>query len=192
MESSVKKNGDQKAEKPPVLEIPAPLPTDPSTFELRIFEPRQIRIFRVGGVTRLTWENERSWTKVTMARGFPLSDPDHYIGFLDGAGKDMGLIYDPGQLDSESRKILEEDLEKRYFVPVVERVLNVKEEYGTIYWTVQTDRGEKEIVVRNMRDNLQELSSSRVIITDVDGNRFEFPDINKLDGKSMGIIMRNL
>ena len=42
------------------------------------------------------------------------------------------------------------------------------------------------------RDNLMELSASRVIITDIDNNRFEFPDINKLDGRSQGIIMRNL
>lgn len=188
MTTSADKNGGIQAEP----EIPAPLPTDPAAFELRVFDPKRIRIFRVGGVTRLTWENERSWTKVGMARAFPLSDPDHYIGFLDGAGKDMGLIHDPSLLDPESRKVMEEELEKRYFVPLVERVLNVKEEYGTVYWTVETDRGEKEIIVRNLRDNLLELSSSRVIITDVDGNRFEFPDINKLDGKSMGIIMRNL
>ena len=114
------------------------------------------------------------------------------MGFLDGAGKDIGLLHDPDLLDAESRRTVDEELEKRYFVPVVERVLSVKEEYGTVYWTVETDRGEKEIVVRNLRDNLQELSSSRIIITDVDGNRFEFPDINKLDGRSHGIIMRNL
>ena len=47
-------------------------------------------------------------------------------------------------------------------------------------------------MVRNLRDNIQELSSSRIIITDADGNRFEFPDTSKLDNKSLGIIMRNL
>jgi hypothetical protein len=173
-------------------EIPAPLPTDPASFELRIFDPKRIRLFRTAGVTRLTWENERSWTKVAVARAFPLSDPNHYIGFLDGAGKDIGLVYDPDPLDPDSRRIVDEELEKRYFVPVVERVLYCKEEFGTVYWTVETDRGEKEIVVRNLRDNLQELGASRVIITDVDGNRFEFPDTNKLDNKSLGVIMRNL
>ena len=71
-------------------------------------------------------------------------------------------------------------------------MLSVKEEFGTVYWKVDTDRGEKEIIVRNLRDNLQELSSSRIIITDVDGNRFEFPDVNKLDSKNLSIIMRNL
>ncbi|HZO88014.1 MAG TPA: DUF1854 domain-containing protein [Chthonomonadaceae bacterium] len=192
MERNGNKNGDHQAEKSVVSEIPPPLPTDPATFELRIFDPKRIRLFRVAGVTRLTWENERSWTKVSVARAFPLSDPDHYMGFLDGAGKDIGLIVDPGQLDPDSRRVMEEELDKRYFVPVVERVLSVKEEFGTVYWRVETDRGEKELIVRNMRDNIQELSASRIILTDVDGNRFEFPDINKLDSRSLGIIMRNL
>jgi hypothetical protein len=166
--------------------------TDPASFELRVFDPRKIRLFRNAGVPRLTLQDDRSWIKISVARAFPLSDPDHYLGFLDANGKDAGLLIDPSQLDAESLKVVHEELEKRYFVPVVERVLSVKEEFGTIYWVVETDRGEKEIIARNLRDNLMELASSRVIITDVDGNRFEFPDINKLDNKSQGIIMRNL
>ncbi len=173
-------------------DAPALLPGETASFELRILDPKRMRVFREAGVARMTLENERSWTKVSVARAFPLSDPDHYIGFLDGAGKDVGLLIEPDQLDAESRRIVDEELEKRYFVPVVERVVNTKEEFGTIYWTVETDRGEKEIVTRNLRDNIQELSSTRVIITDVDGNRFEFPDVTKLDGKSQAIIMRSL
>lgn len=162
------------------------------SFDLRLFDPKRIRLFRAAGVTRLTWENERSWIKVVVTRAFPVSDPDHYIGFLDGNGKDIGLVVDPALLDPESRQTLEEELEKRYFVPVVERVIKVKEEFGAVYWTLETDRGRKEIVVRNVRDNLQELSATRVLITDVEGNRYEFPDVNALDNRSMGIILRHL
>ncbi|HLJ58006.1 MAG TPA: DUF1854 domain-containing protein [Chthonomonadaceae bacterium] len=172
--------------------IPALPPTDPETFELRILDPKRMRVFRVAGVPRLTLRDDRSWIKVSVARAFPLSDPDHYLGFLDGDGKDIGLLHDPGLLDPESRQVVDDELEKRYFVPVVERVLSVKEEFGTIYWSVETDRGQKDIIVRNLRDNLQELAASRVIITDVDGNRFEFPDVSKLDGKSQGVILRAL
>jgi hypothetical protein len=168
------------------------VPEIPSSFELRILDPKTTRLFRVAGVTRLTIEGDRSWAKVSPSRAFPLSNPDHYIGFLDGDGKDVGLLYDPSQLDAESRTLIAEDLERRYFVPIVERVLRVREEFGTIYWDVETDRGAVEIVVRNLRDNLQELSSSRVIITDIDGNRYEFPDIPKLDNKSQAIILRSL
>ncbi|HLK56437.1 MAG TPA: DUF1854 domain-containing protein [Chthonomonadaceae bacterium] len=184
------KNGNHKIEDIPD-ETPA-MPTDPASFELRILDAKRMRVFRQAGVARMTLLEDRSWIKIQVARSFPLSDPDHYLGILDGAGKDVGLLIDPSLLDPESRKVVDEELEKRYFVPIVERVLSVKEEYGTVYWKVETDRGEKEIIVRNMRDNLQELSAARVIVTDVDGNRFEFPDIMKLDGKSQGLIMRNL
>ena len=186
------KNGSSAGVKPAPSLIPEMLPTDPASFELRILDPKRMRVFRHAGVPRLTLQDDRSWSKVSVARAFPLSDPDHYLGFLDGDGKDIGLLHDPGHLDPESRQIVEEELEKRYFVPVVERVLTVKEEFGTIYWTVETDRGPKDIIVRNLRDNLQELSASRVIITDVDGNRFEFADVSKLDTKSQGVILRNL
>lgn len=185
-------NGKHGSEMVAPSEIPEPLPTDPASFELRILDPKRIRVFRAAGVARLTLQDDRSWVKVSVARAFPLSDPDHYLGFLDGAGKDVGLLHDPSLLDPESRKVVDEELEKRYFIPVVDRVLSVKEEFGTIYWVVETDRGEKEIVARNLRDNLMELTSTRIILTDVDGNRFEFPDINKLDNKSLGILMRNL
>ena len=167
-------------------------PGDSASFELRILDAKRMRVFREAGVARLTLENDRSWTKVSVARAFPLSDPDHYLGFLDGAGKDVGLLIEPDQLDAESRRIVEEELEKRYFVPVVERVISVREEFGTIYWTVETDRGEKELVARNLRDNIQELSAVRVIITDVDGNRFEFANVETLDPTTQGIIARSV
>ncbi len=161
-------------------------------FELRILNPAEVRVFRAGGVTRLTLENHRSWTRAQTMRGFPLSDPDHYIGFLDSANKDIGLVIDPSQLDPESRLVVDQDLEKRYFVPLIRKVYSVKEEFGTIAWDVDTDKGRRELLVRNIRDNLQELTSSRVIVTDVDGNRFEFPDISRLDSRTQGIILRNL
>ena len=186
------KNGASTGVKAIESLIPELPPTDPESFELRILDAKRMRMFRHAGVPRLTLREDRSWIKVSVARAFPLSDPDHYLGFLDGDGKDIGLLHDPGLLDPESRQIVDEELEKRYFVPIVERVLTIKEEFGTIYWTVETDRGQKEIIVRNLRDNLQELSASRVIITDVDGNRFEFADVSKLDSKSQGTILRNL
>src|SRR5262249_13258564 len=46
-------------------EVPAP-PTDPASFELRILDPKRMRVFRVAGVTRLTLENDRSWAKVAV------------------------------------------------------------------------------------------------------------------------------
>ena len=68
-------------------------------------------------VVRLTLEGDRSWREVRIARAFPFSDPDHYIGFRDGDDKDIGLLIDLRGLDAESRRIIDEELARRYFTP---------------------------------------------------------------------------
>jgi len=176
------------------LDPDIPIKTAPearSPFDLLWLDPSVMTLRRIAGLTRLTLDGDRSWLRATPARAFPISDPDHYIGFLDGLGNDIGIVRDPSELDETSRQILAEDLEVRYFVPVVQRVVSVKLEFGTVYWKLETSRGPRDIVVRNMRDNLQELSAIRVLITDIEGNRYEFPDINTLDPESLGVILRH-
>ncbi len=168
----------------------APAPLD--SFDLRVLDPAKTTLRRIGGLTRLTIAGDRSWTRANPARAFPVTDPDHYIGFLDGAGKDIGILYDPALLDEESQRILAEDIEMRYFVPVVTEVKKVKVEFGAVYWDVETTRGPRHVIVRSLRDNLQELTATRVLVTDVDGNRIEFPNINELDQESLGVILRHL
>jgi hypothetical protein len=161
------------------------------SFELRILDPQEVRLFQAGGVLRMTLGDQRSYLRVRVARAFPLSDPHHYYGLLDGAGKDIGVIVNPADLDTESRTLAEDALEKHYFVPVVKEVLSVKEDYGSIVWEVDTDRGRKTYIVRSMRDNLADLSATRVLITDVDGNRFEIPDITRLGAYAQSLVLRN-
>lgn len=167
--------------------------SDPAeSSEIRWLDPARVQLRRIGGLVRLTIEGDRSWTRAQPARAFPISDPDHYIGFLDAAGKDIGMLRDPSQLDEESRRVLEEELELRYFVPVVTKVRKVKVEFGAVYWSLETTRGPRDIVVRNLRDNLQEISAVRVFVTDIEGNRYEFPNLNELDPESLGVILRHL
>jgi len=164
---------------------------DAST-QIRWMDPTKVQLRRHGGIVRLTIDGDRSWTRAQPARAFPISDPEHYIGFLDGANKDIGMIKDPSLLDEESRRVLDEELELRYFVPIVTKVNKVKMEFGTVYWSLETTRGPRDIVVRNLRDNMQEVSATRVFVTDIEGNRFEFPDIRQLDPESLSIILRHL
>jgi hypothetical protein len=145
-----------------------------------------------GGILRLTLNGDRSFLGINVGRAFPISNPSRYIGFQDRSGKDIGILVDPSRLDAESRRVLEAELERRYFVPVVEEILEVTEEFGAVYWQARTDRGEKEIVVRNLKDSIHELPGSRAMIIDVDGNRFLIPDTRRLDPKSTNILLRGL
>ena len=53
------------------------------------------RVHAGDALVRLTLDNDRSWLEVRVARAYPFSDPDHYIGLRDGADKDIGLIVNP-------------------------------------------------------------------------------------------------
>ncbi len=70
---------------------------------------------------RATLEGDRSWREVRIARAFPLSDLDRYIGLRDGNDKDIGILETLHGLDGESRAIIDEELERRYFTPQVTR-----------------------------------------------------------------------
>ena len=84
--------------------------------------------------------------------------------------------------------MIEEELDRRYLTAAIQQVNAVRNEYGTSYWDVQTDRGPREFVVQNVSENAQWLGDRRLLITDVDGNRFEIPHLDELDKKSLAAV----
>lgn len=158
-----------------------------------LLDPKKIKLFRdEKGNLRLTIEEDRSFLKVKVVRGFPLSRIDEYIGFLDGADEEIGTIKSLEDLDPESRKLSSEDLDARYFVPQIKSIISLKDEFGTAYWAVQTDKGIRDFVVRNFRENVIHVSPLHLLLTDIDGNRFELKDYSKLDKKSLTLLERIL
>jgi hypothetical protein len=175
---------------------PATAPEDDAP-DLVILDPRTVRLFRTGGsAVRMTVEGsavgaDRTYVRVQIARAFPLSMPDRHIGFRDAADHDIGLLPTLEGLDPESRRIADEELDRRYFLPKLVRVLSAKEEYGTVTWEAETDRGRRTFVLQNLRESVQTLSpSTRVLVTDKDGNRFEVPDVSRLDAKTRAMLGR--
>jgi hypothetical protein len=167
-------------------------------LDLILLDPAGVRLFRTGGSTvRLTLSDarvgpERSYLSVAVARAFPLSDPQRFIGLRDGKDRDIGMLASLEGLDEGTRQIVEEELARRYFQPRILRVVGVEEEFGITTWEVETDKGPRSFIVHNLRDAVQDLTPTRVLITDMDGNRFEFPDIRQLDDKSYAILQRVL
>jgi hypothetical protein len=161
------------------------------TDELTILNPADIALFHHAGVLRLTL-HDRSYLSARIYRAFPISDPSHYYGITDGAGKDIGMIVDPSQMDEAGQKAAAFELELRYFVPVVRKVLGITDDYGATAFEVETDRGNRRYLVRSLRDNTVELPGGRLIITDVDGNRFEIGDIHSLDPRSQEALLKSM
>jgi len=152
-------------------------------------EVEKIRLFREPPwMLRLTIDQDRSYTRVKIVRAAPLSHPDKYICLLDAKDEEVCMIEDLKVLDEEMRAIVAEELDRRYLTSTVLTVTSVRNEFGTSYWDVETNRGEREFVVQNASENAQWLGEHRLLLIDVDGNRFEIPDLRELDKKSLGYV----
>jgi hypothetical protein len=140
----------------------------------------------------LVVEDDRCYLNCRASWCFPFSDRRRYVALFDGLKGEVGVVHDPSELDESSREILAEMLERRYFVPVIERIKSIREEYGVVYWSVETDHGPRDFVCRGLRDSLVELSDGRLIVSDVDGNRFAIPDYTNLSRAAQAILDRVL
>jgi hypothetical protein len=152
-------------------------------------EPSNIRLFRhPPWRLRLTILENRSYPKVKIARAAPLTHPSRYICFLDEKDEVITMIADPSLLDPESARIVGEELDQRYLTSVITRVMSVRSEFGVSYWDVETHRGRREFVIQNVAENAQWISDRHLMLIDVDTNRFEIPDTQALDKKSLAFI----
>lgn len=160
--------------------------------QLRFLNPKTLRFFTAGATLRLTVENECSYLKVTVMRVFPLSQPQRYLSVRDDDGKEIGMIVNPEALDAENRRLVEADLERRYLVSTVQRILAVQERFGVVDWEVDTQRGLCKFTTRDLRDSVLHPFPGHYLFTDVDGNRYNVPDINDLDPKSRAWLLQHL
>lgn len=147
-----------------------------------------------GGFLRLTYTEEdgsqKTYPRVAVHRCFPHSDPDHFISIREPEtdGKEIGLIEDLGALPQETQEMLREQMALRYFAPKIERVHRIKEEYGYSYWDVLTDRGECRFTVRMGGTNVYAIGPNRYLVNDLDGNRYEIPDVTKLSSRELKLL----
>jgi hypothetical protein len=121
---------------------------------------------------------------VELVRIAPLTHPDRYIAVLDQDGEELHVVDDLAELDAESQAAIGQALRQRYMTAVITKIVSVRHELGISYFEVETDRGSREFVVQNLLEGARWLSEQRLLIFDVDGNRFEIPELDALDKKS--------
>lgn len=125
------------------------------------------------------------YDRVRASRLFPFSDADRYLSIREyGNGdKEIGIIEDLASMSEESQKLIREQLELYYFTPVISRIMSIKDEYGYAYFHVMTDKGECRFAINMGASAVAKLSDTRLIIQDVDENRFEIKDVDQLTKK---------
>ena len=141
-----------------------------------------------GGLLTVTTDGQ-FYEDVVLQRAFPLSKPWEFISVKTSAehrdmSREIGMIRDIRTLPEESRRLVEEELSWRYFVPVVRKITSFKDEYGQIHIDIQTDAGDKKIVVTNTASSFVRPDGDRLILIDADGNRYDIPSLSAMDKKT--------
>lgn len=141
-----------------------------------------------GDRLRLTVDNDRSYPTVRPVWAAPLSCPNRYLVLLNARGEEIVMIPDPGELPPDSLAAVREELRRRYLTTHIQKVYHARVEYEATYWRAQTNRGEREFITVNLQENAIWLDAHHLLLLDVDGNRFEIPDMTQLDAQSQQII----
>jgi hypothetical protein len=137
---------------------------------------------------RATVDEQRSYPVVTPRWAAPLSHPDHYLALLDEKGQEIAMIRSLDDLDPDSRRTVEIELRRRYLAATITGIERATVQFGATYWHVRTDRGPRDFVTQSLQENAQWLSERQLVLVDVDGNRFEIPDVRALDARSAAIL----
>lgn len=151
----------------------------------RLLDDAKVRFIKTeGGFLSLETE-EKKYARVKVLRLFPFTDPNRYISVRDHNDKDreIGVIEDLAAMSEETQKLIIEQLDLYYFTPVITKIFSIKDEYGYAYFHVMTDAGECKFAINMGANAVARLSDTRLLITDLDENRFEVRDVSKLTVK---------
>lgn len=128
--------------------------------------------------------------RVMIQRAFPLSQPTRYLSVravkeTREPGEELGVIENLASLSPEKQELICQELDMRYFTPDILQIRKLKDEHGFVYIDAETTAGERKITAYNNTSSFIRLSQKRILIVDIDGNRYNIPDLSGLDRKSI-------
>jgi len=158
-------------------------------IDIRYLSPETTKFEKTnGGFVSMHIEPDENYPRVNFYRAFPFKFSREFISVRDVEGKEIGIIRSIDDFPPKDIELIEMELSRRYFRPVITKINSIKDEFGYTYWNVITDAGPKKFTVQRNQNSVISLTEKNILIIDVDGNRYEIPDYTKLDPKSMKIV----
>lgn len=124
-------------------------------------------------------------------RLFPVSMQDKYITLLDDSGAEQAVIRDLSTLPGDQRAILEDCLAEYYRIPRISRIRAYEERFDGLTLHTDTDKGPADIEIRSLALGFK-MDGTRALLRDINDNRYEIPDVTRLDNLSKQILGRYL
>jgi hypothetical protein len=128
---------------------------------------------------------------VEPARAFPITAPGESIALMNRDGKEVAWIPLLSAVPEAARILIEEELQSREFMPVIQRVGGVSGYATPCTWSVETDRGDTTLVL-NAEEDIRRLAPPMLLIMDKRGIQFLIRNPRELDANSRRILDRFL
>jgi len=128
---------------------------------------------------------------VDPVRAFPLSDPKRSISIINAEGVEVLWVADLELLRPRIRQTLLDELSRREFMPIIERIEHVSSTNDPSQWQVRTDRGATQFLLKG-DDDVRRIGAHGAMLIDATGTRYLVPDTRTLDSASRRVLERYL
>lgn len=172
--------------------------TGNEAYDLVYLEARTVRFGYEGENLTMIDSDGTYYPRVTLRRCFPLSAQNTNImvcvpGVENEHGAELGILKEVDELVGESREAVLRELAQHYFVPVVKKIHTIRDEFGFLYWSVDTDRGPKDFIMRDsIISSTRRVSDRRWLLIDINQTRYEVHEFHTLDKQSQDLLSRYL
>ena len=168
--------------------LPAP---DEASRDYKTLDPAALRFRHEDGRLQMR-QGEEEWQEIRLALLFPLSEPEKWVSVLDKEGRELGILLELHALSKTDQTCVREELHRRYLVPKIRRVCACRDRFDLGEWEVETDRGQATFLTRNLREQAKQPLPRHLSLTDVEGNRYDIPDVTALDSQSQRLLEERL
>jgi hypothetical protein len=135
--------------------------------------------------------NGEVFRNVTPVRAYPVTAPHEGIALMSKDGKELLWIARMAECEPQFAALVNEELAQREFMPVISEITRVSSFVTPCTWTVATDRGVTQFILRG-EEGIRKLGAGALLISDSYGLQYLVPDYRKLDRAGRKILDRFL
>jgi len=169
---------------------------DYGSLQLNYLDPGAVHFRREGETISMTTDDGASYPRVVLRNCFPMDRDSRYLSVRDATSEDydeIGIIQDYRALPEADREAVATEIALFYFVPRIRRVRSLKNEFGFLYWEVDSDKGPLEFVMRdNVIHYVRPVGRDHYMLIDVNRARYEIMDLSALDKRDQKLVRRYL
>ena len=128
---------------------------------------------------------------VVPVHAFPISAPAEGVALVSAGGQELAWIDNLNDLSGTTRQLVEEELASREFIPEIKQLLQVSTFATPSIWSVETDRGHTNFILKG-EDDIRRLNHNSLLIADNNSIHFLIRDIHQLNKHSRKLLDRFL